>query len=474
MRFNARIPVIPLPYSDRNLAVEKELIVDYGQDGKFPNLYIVDQNDRTVLHNITAGIIDAIQGSAGDDFTVVIDNYKNEDGTYSQATVNLGDILNLLYTISLTHDEVTPFTNILNVLDDETKVKSTTIVDNSGIVYLPRTLSTNVYTPAGETVDVRLKSISKVGLAMRHVIATEERQQTFVVPYPFENYISEGNSFWIYVGGIMVDSRRYTLSADNTTVTFIDSDDYVEKDRTCTFLFWYNSATPESGVLLVMDGKYITPGTIESNRLSNTSDSIDLNDPTAIATSRAVCTLRNTLNSRIDSLAGNTSITTIVDEDSTSVELKVTIPNYTLADSNMLHLRLRRDLAPSATLQVNDGPALPIYDGNNRVAAGPLAGEIINLSYNSLEGRFYIYGTTSFKLETTYYHNAPEEGSGVIPFNLSYNPLVDKLDVYYNGIKLFPDINFTLNEDSISLLDFVSEAEDIFTFELTQIVPVKR
>ena len=309
---------------------------------------------------------------------------------------------------------------------------------------------------------------------MRHVVATEERQQTFVVPYPFENYISEGNSFWIYVGGIMVDSRRYTLSTDNTTVTFIDSDDYVEKDRTCTFLFWYNSATPESGVLLVMDGKYITPGTVETNRLANTSDSIDLNDPTAVATSRAVCTLRNTLNSRIDSLAGNTSVTTIVDTGSTNGELKVTIPNYILADSNMLHLRLRHDLAPNATLQINEEPALPIYDGNSRVSAGPLAGEIINLSYNSLEGRFYIYGTSAFKLETTYYHNAPTEGSSEIPFNLSYNPLMDKLDVYYNGVKLFPDINFTLNESSITLLDFVSEAEDLFTFELTQIVAVKR
>lgn len=458
MKFNARIPVIPLPYKDKALAVEKEIVIKYGHDDEYPNIYIVDEYDRTKLWDITAGIIESIKGSPGDDFTVEIDGI---------GTIKLGDILNLLYSISLTHDEAWSIETIKKMIP-------TTIVDNKGIVYAPRSLSTSVYMESGETIDVRLRSISKVGLAMRHVIATEERQQTFTIPYPFDNYLSEGNSFWIYVGGIMVDSRRYYMSEDGTQITFIDSDDYVEKDRTCTFLFWYNSATPDTGVLLIMDGKYITPRTIETNRLANVSDSIDLNDPEAVASSRAVCTLRNVVNERVDALAGNVSVTCLADETSTSTELVVKIPNYELVDSNMIHIRLREDLGPNATLQVNDEPALPIYNGNNRVEAGPLAGEIINVSFNSLENRFYIYGVSTFKLETTYYSNSPDEGTSTIPFNLSYNRLLDKLDVYYNGVKLFPDINYTLNESSITLSDFASEAGDLFTFELTQIVPVKK
>lgn len=458
MKFNARIPVIPLPYKDKELAVEKEIVIKYGHDDEYPNIYIVDENDKTKLWDITQGIVESIKGSPGDDFTVVIDGI---------GTIKLGDILNLLYSISLTHDEAWSIETIKKMIP-------TTIVDNKGIVYAPRSLSTSVYMESGETIDVRLKSISKVGLAMRHVIATEERQQTFTIPFPFDNYLSEGNSFWIYVGGIMVDSRRYYISEDGTQITFIDSEDYVEKDRTCTFLFWYNSATPDTGVLLVMDGKYITPRTIETNRLANVSDSIDLNDPEAVASARAVCTLRNVMNERIDGLAGNVSVTCLADSSSTSTELVVKIPNYQLIDSNMIHIRLREDLGPNATLRVNNEPALPIYNGNNRVEAGPLAGEIINVSFNSLDNRFYIYGVSSFKLETTYYSNSPAEGSSTIPFNLSYDALVDKLDVYYNGVKLFPDINYTLNESSITLLDFESEVGDLFTFELTQIVPVKK
>ena len=445
MKFNARIPVIPLPYKDKELAVEKEIVIKYGHDDEYPNIYIVDENDKTKLWDITKGIVESIKGSPGDDFTVVIDGI---------GTIKLGDILNLLYSISLTHDEAWSIETIKKMIP-------TTIVDNKGIVYAPRSLSTSVYMESGETIDVRLKSISKVGLAMRHVIATEERQQTFTIPFPFDNYLSEGNSFWIYVGGIMVDSRRYYISEDGTQVTFIDSEDYVEKDRTCTFLFWYNSATPDTGVLLVMDGKYITPRTIETNRLANVSDSIDLNDPEAVASARAVCTLRNVMNERIDGLAGNVSVTCLADSTSTSTELVVKIPNYQLIDSNMIHIRLREDLGPNATLRVNNEPALPIYNGNNRVEAGPLAGEIINVSFNSLDNRFYIYGVSSFKLETTYYSNSPEEGSSTIPFKLSYDALVDKLDVYYNGVKLFPDINYTLNESSITLLDFESEIGDL-------------
>ena len=223
-----------------------------------------------------------------------------------------------------------------------------------------------------------------------------------------------------------------------------------------------------------MDGKYIVPNTIETNRLANVSHLVDYNAPDAIASAKAVCTLRNVLNERIDGLAGNVSVTCLTDSTSTSSELVVKIPNYELKDSNMIHIRLREDLAPNATLKVNDEPAIPIYDGNNRVPAGPKAGEIINVSFSSLENRFYIYGVSSFKLETTYYHNSPEEGTSVIPFNLPYDTLVDKIDVFYNGVKMFPDINYTMGESSIELLDFVSEAGDLFTFELTQIIPVRK
>lgn len=458
MKFDARIPVIPLPYKNKELAVEKEVVIKYGSGDEYPNIYIVDEYDRTKLWDITEGIRLSLQHSSGDNFTIEIDGL---------GTIELGDILNLLYTISLTHDEAWSVETIKKMIP-------TTIVDNRGIVYAPRTLSSAVYTEAGETLDARLKSISKVGMSVAMVEALEERQYEFDIPYPFPNYLSEGNSFIIFVGGIISDKDRYYISEDGSKLIFIDPDDYVERGRHVIFYFIYNSLTPETGVLLTMDGKYITPKSIESNRLANVSDSIDYNAPDALASAKAVCTLRNVLNERIDGLAGNVSVTCLAHESSTASELVVILPDYDLRDSNMIHIRLREDLAPNATLQVNDEPAFPIYDGNNPVSAGPLAGEIINVSFNSLENRFYIYGVSTFKFDTTYYHNSPEPGTSTIPFNLPYNPLTDKLDIWYNSSKMFPNMHYTLNESSIDLLDFVSEAGDVFTFELTQIIPVKK
>lgn len=463
MKLNARIPVIPLPYKDKELAVEKELMIEYGQDTEFPTLWIVDEFDKTIHYNITQGIIDAMHGSPGDNFTIEIENV---------GTVKLGDILNLLYTISLTHDEAWSVETLKKMIP-------TTIVDNQGIVYAPRTLSTAVYTEAGETLDARLKSISKIGMSVvrtdeftRTMGIKDEPESYITIPYPFANYEEQGNSFMLYVGTVLVELDRYTV--ENGKLYFNDPDDYIDSGRSCTFVFIYNSLTPETGVLLVMDGKYITPHTIETNRLAEVSDSIDLNTNDAVASARAVCTLRNVLNERIDGLAGNVSVTCLADSSSTSTELVVKIPNYKLKDSNMIHIRLREDLAPNATLQVNDEVALPIYDGNNRVSAGPVAGEIINVSYSSLENKFYIYGVSTFKFETTYYHNSPDPGTTTIPFNLSYDVLVDKVNIFYNGVRMFPDINYTMNESSIELLDFESEAGDLFTFELIQIVPVKK
>ena len=463
MKFNARIPVIPFQYSsiDENTykPIEKELVIDYGTEGGFPNLYVMHNGQ---LVDITDGIRQSILNETpADNFTVTIEGL---------GVISVGEVLNTLYTISLTHTYDTKESN--SIWGKE--LISTTIVDNKGIIYAPRTLSKNVYTADGNSIDTKLQAISKIGTTMVSVLATEELQSSFTIPFPFANYLEEGNSFWVYVGGVLVPEYRYEVSEDGLSIRFLDEDDYVEFDRECVFLFCYNSATPDTGVLLVMDGKYIAPKSIETNRLSSISHSIDYNATDTVASAKAVCTLRNVLNERIDAIAGNKSVTCFADETSTSTELVVKIPNYELVDANMIHIRLRQNLGPNATLQVNDNGAIPIYDGNNRVQEGPLAGEIINVSYNSLDERFYIYGVSSFKLETTYEHKSPEVGTSEISFNLPYNVLVDKLDVYYNGIKLFPNVNYTLNNSSITLLEFESEAGDLFTFELTQIVPVKK
>ena len=76
---NARIPLIPLDYNNRQLAFKKELMVDY----KTGKMYVVSAEDRTVIFDITAEIVKLINTAMpGDDIIVNIDgvgavNLKN-------------------------------------------------------------------------------------------------------------------------------------------------------------------------------------------------------------------------------------------------------------------------------------------------------------------------------------------------------------------------------------------------------------
>lgn len=76
----ARIPVRPLPYSDRDLAMTRELVIDYDKG----NIYITDKDDPTMLIDITKLIADSYLSNINGDKTNV---------TINGEVYNLADIL---------------------------------------------------------------------------------------------------------------------------------------------------------------------------------------------------------------------------------------------------------------------------------------------------------------------------------------------------------------------------------------------
>ena len=103
----ARIPVIPLSYADRHLAVEKELVVDY-ETGK---IYIISSQNREVIFDITEIIKKEASEAAGDNITVEIEGIGHTD---------IGTILNKLYKSSITSSN-----------SEELKVKEVPVVVKS-------------------------------------------------------------------------------------------------------------------------------------------------------------------------------------------------------------------------------------------------------------------------------------------------------------------------------------------------------
>ena len=67
MENNDRFPLIPLDYSQRHLAVKKEIMFDY----KECRLYVVDSKDKSIIYDITQRIINLVNSDISGDSLIV-------------------------------------------------------------------------------------------------------------------------------------------------------------------------------------------------------------------------------------------------------------------------------------------------------------------------------------------------------------------------------------------------------------------
>ena len=89
----ARIPVIALSYEDRDIAKNKELLVDYKNGG----IYVVDAEDKSIIHDLSKLI--------SENYLTEIDGENTYVNIEGLGIINLADILKILYDsrIQLVH-----------------------------------------------------------------------------------------------------------------------------------------------------------------------------------------------------------------------------------------------------------------------------------------------------------------------------------------------------------------------------------
>lgn len=108
----ARIPVIALSYNDRDIAKEKELLIDYEKGG----IYVVDAEDRTIIHDLTK---------------YIADNYLSQiDGNSTYVDISGIGIVNLATIIKLLYDSRV---NMVNQYDDSVAIPVDASLDNQSI-----------------------------------------------------------------------------------------------------------------------------------------------------------------------------------------------------------------------------------------------------------------------------------------------------------------------------------------------------
>ena len=87
------------------------------------------------------------------------------------------------------------------------------------------------------------------------VTATTDNQPMFTIPFPFANYLYGKNSFVVIKGTLIVDPSRYNVIGNK--LTFIDPEDYLEKGRDLTFIFFYSRASTVGELDFVTEADHV-------------------------------------------------------------------------------------------------------------------------------------------------------------------------------------------------------------------------
>ena len=346
-------------------------------------------------------------------------------------------------------------TEITKFLGDYKNITPTTLVKGEER-FAPLTIASQVFTDDGETVEAKVRQISHIASAFDSIVVTK-KGKTFDIPVPFERYFDQPNMLLVYIGTLQIYPNRYSIEGNK--ITFQEE---VEAGRTINFYFVYNAHAPKLETMNHIDGAYINKGTVPIDRMQKYSHSYTTNDATSVASSAAVKGLYDKMNALLD--RGGIITKCVTKDDNTT--MNTSLPNeYKLLDGNVISVRFHANVGNHATLRV-DGKNIPIFIGYDPVKTGDIhAGDELYLQYDYLTERFYVTNGLPYLIDsTTYSYAVVADGENTFTFNaLNYDPGVDRLEVFHNGVRLIQGKNFSFNSESksISLVGYTADAGDV-------------
>lgn len=364
---------------------------------------------------------------------------------------------NAFYTWSATTEwvNVVSTSEITKLLGDYKTITPTTLVKGEER-YAPLTIASQVYTDDGETVEAKIRQISHIASAFNSILVTK-KGKTFDIPVPFEGYFNHPNMMMVFIGTAQIYPNRY--SVEGNQITFQEE---VDINRTINFHFIYNTQVPKLETMNAIDGAYINKGTIPIDRMQKYSHSYLTNDTTAVASSAAVKSLYDKMAALLDRGAIVTRCTTRDDARTMNSTLAT---DYRLLDGNIIMVKFHADVAANATLKVA-GKDIPIFVGYDPVKTGDIiAGDELYLQYDSDSNRFYVTNGLPYLIDsTTYSYAVTQDGENVFKFDtLNYDPGVDRIEVFHDGVRLIKDRNYRFNTEnkSISLIGYTADADEV-------------
>jgi hypothetical protein len=209
---------------------QREFALDYPVENYF-------ENDNTLMVFISNTLLPNKYYTISGNTLIINEGYYIQDNMsitffFLYNTLNLIDSGNL-YTNGTF---ITPYSipvNRLQSITDKIDIDNSYTIPTSKALYTLQQIVSSLVASGQPVVS------TKTVVTTSYVTATMNRQTTFKIPFPFDNYLKYGNSMLIYNGQLFIDDRRYTISNDNLILT----DDDLSKDQQLTFMFIYNTAS---------------------------------------------------------------------------------------------------------------------------------------------------------------------------------------------------------------------------------------
>ena len=458
----SRLALKPLPYKNKELAQNSEFMIDYVGDKPNYHLYIVDAEDSTKIIDITAIMI---REAFGNDLTVNIDGQEEP--------ISLHDLLNFIYKRFLYPDKPEGFdyaTDGFKINLDTTKIILQRNTD--GTYFLPVTTADAVYDRYGNNIQDRLDKMARLGFAMEYIKATEENQSVFEFTYPFLNYLNFGNYFELRIGTVFVDRTRYQYTenfdedgnAYGATITFFN--ETIEYDRRIDIFFIYNATDVGQPNTDAINGGQIARGTIPYSKLEKVTNEYTVNDSSCIASAKAVHDLYADFADIVNN-SGGTSFY-VMDQSDTSDEMDINLKPYnvTTLDGKYMMLNVITNVKknPSFNLTVHYGPGTATARYTINTDSGLPVGRMIRILINASTAK--VLTLVEDMLTTTRYIYTCEDGEYTISYRGLGYTVGAQIYVYRNGVKLFPDLDYSINKADETIELFVrTELDERIVFE---------
>ena len=111
-----------------------------------------------------------------------------------------------------------------------------------------------------------------------------------------------------------------------------------------------------------------------------------------------------------------------------------------------------------------------VYVNGTRATGLYKKGDYICIVYSAEQNAYNVKLYCDYKITTHSYSVKTGPTLGIIPFYIpQYLPGITTLKVYQNNLRLFDDINYVVYDNTIRLLDYVTNDGDLFVFEVDTI-----